>query len=118
MRWNTLFSKTCFNGALAEEKETTQLRVDSEANEARRTPAYDRLQRGVSSENMRVKKMKVSAVEDSRGVEVPLWWTGFGEQETRPNSKVGIESRERVTFTPPTPLTPSTKAALKKETRK
>ena len=64
---------------------------------------------------MRVKKKKVSAVEDSPGVEVPLWWTGFGEQETRPNSKVGIESRERVTFTPPTPLTPSTKAALKKK---
>ena len=48
MRWNTLFSKTYFNGALVKEKKLTQLRVDSEANEARRTPAYDRLQRGVS----------------------------------------------------------------------
>ena len=73
----------------------------------------------VFPENMRIKKKKVSAVEDGPGIEVPLWWTGFGEQETRPNSKVGIASRERVTFTPPTPLTPSTKAALKKEeTRK
>ena len=104
-------------------KKRTKLHLDSESKEARRTPAYDRLQRGKSSQNLRVKKNKNNnkRSENQKDSNIPLWWTGFGEQETRPNSKsstysrVGTASRERVTFTPPVPLTPDTKARRKKQ---
>ena len=84
------------------------------------------MQRGKSSQNLRVKKNKNNnkRSENQKDSNIPLWWTGFGEQETRPNSKsstysrVGTASRERVTFTPPVPLTPDTKAKAKKTIRR
>ena len=67
-------------------KDKSKLVIDMERESGQRTPAFDRITLGARDRNNAPIDAIRLELDSHEMVGFPEWWTGFGEQETRPNS--------------------------------